>query len=248
MKVSIITATFNSGSTVGDTLQSVGRQSYPDIEHLIVDGASTDSTLDIVRSFDHVAKVVSEKDRGIYDAMNKGIGMAQGDVIGILNSDDVFSNKEVVSKVADLFDREQVDLVYSDLQYVDECDTTQIIRHWKAGAYDSQKFYYGWMPPHPTVFIKREVYQEYGVFNTDFRFSADYELLLRFLVRYELKAGYLEGVSVNMRTGGHSNSSMLNRWKANREDRKAWRVNGLTPYFFTIPAKPIRKLAQYFIR
>lgn len=248
VRVSIITASYNSEKTIRDTLQSVSRQSYPDIEHLIVDGASTDSTMNIVRSFDHIAKAVSEKDNGIYDAMNKGIALATGDIIGILNSDDVFSNDNVVSAIVKLFANSKTTLVYSDLQYVDERDTSKVVRYWKSGSYDSQKFYYGWMPPHPTVFVRREIYEKFGGFDTSFRFAADYELMLRFLVRYELEAGYLEGVSVNMRMGGHSNSSLSNRWKANREDRRAWDVNGLTPYFFTIPLKPLRKLTQFFFK
>jgi glycosyltransferase len=248
MKVSIITASYNSSKTIGDTLACVAAQTYPGIEHIIVDGKSSDNTLEVVSRFPHVAAVISERDKGIYDAMNKGIGMVSGDVVGILNSDDIYAHSDVIAKIASLFEDDKVQAVYADLQYVKEDDLSQVVRYWKSGHYDSQHFFYGWMPPHPTFFVRRELYKQFGVFNTSFRSSADYELMLRFLVRYNVPAVYLPEVIVKMRVGGMSNASWKNRWRANREDRRAWDVNGLTPYFFTIPLKPFRKITQYLIK
>ncbi|ULQ56270.1 glycosyltransferase [Flavihumibacter rivuli] len=247
-RISIITATYNSARTLKDTLDSVAAQSWPDIEHIIVDGASSDDTLAIARSYPHVSKIHSGKDNGIYDAMNKGISMATGDIIGILNSDDLYTNDQVLAKVARLFQDPKVQAVYADLLYVDARDTSRVIRYWQSGGYSSQKFFYGWMPPHPTFFVRRELYEQYGVFNTSFRSAADYELMLRFLVKYDVPATYLPEVTVKMRTGGMSNASLTNRWRANREDRRAWDVNGLTPYFFTIFLKPFRKISQFLIK
>lgn len=248
MLFSILTPSYNSEKTIVDTLESVQKQSFANIEHIIIDGNSKDNTLRVVSDFSHVSKVVSEPDKGIYDAMNKGVKMATGDVIGILNSDDVYAHNDVITKVARLFEDQSVQAVYADLQYVKENDLTQVVRHWKSGPYDSQNFFYGWMPPHPTFFVRRELYEEFGFFNTSFKSSADYELMLRFLVRYNVTAAYLPEVIVKMRVGGMSNASFKNRWRANREDRRAWDVNGLTPYFFTIPLKPFRKITQYLIK
>lgn len=246
--ISIITPSFNSESTIGDTLQSVSSQSYTNVEHIIIDGASRDRTLDVVAKFAHVAKMQSERDAGIYDAMNKGISLATGDIIGVLNSDDFYASNSVLEKVAEIFGDADVQAVYGDLVYVDQFDIDKTVRYWRSGGYDSQKFYYGWMPPHPTFFVRRELYEQCGIFNTSFRSSADYELMLRFLVRFNVQATYLPEVLVKMRTGGASNASFKNRWRANREDRRAWDVNGLTPYFFTIPLKPFRKITQYLIK
>lgn len=246
--VTIITATYNSAATLADTLDSVVRQTYPHIEHLLVDGASTDATAAIAARYPHISRFVSEPDNGLYDAMNKGIQLATGDIIGILNSDDFYANNRVLEKIVQLFQNPDILAVYADLQYVAAADTTKIIRHWKAGPYDQQAFYYGWMPPHPSFFVRKQLYDQCGVFNTGFRYSADYELMLRFLLRYNAPATYLPEVVVKMRTGGQSNASFRNRWKANREDRRAWNVNGLTPYFFTIPLKPFRKIGQFLIK
>lgn len=246
--VTIITATYNSEATLADTLESVASQTYPKIEHLIIDGVSTDDTAAIAARYPHVARFVSEPDKGLYDAMNKGIKLASGDIIGILNSDDFYADNRVIEKVVELFQNPDTLAVYADLQYVDAEDTSKVIRHWKAGIYDQQAFYYGWMPPHPSFFVRKQLYEQCGVFNTGFRYSADYELMLRFLLRYNAPAAYLPEVVVKMRMGGQSNASLKNRWSANREDRRAWTVNGLTPYFFTIPLKPFRKIGQFLIK
>lgn len=246
--VTIITATYNSSATLADTLESVASQTYPKIEHLIIDGVSTDDTAAIAARYPHVARFVSEPDKGLYDAMNKGIKLASGDIIGILNSDDFYADSQVIEKVVALFQNPDTFAVYADLQYVDAEDTSKVIRHWKAGIYDQQAFYYGWMPPHPSFFVRKQLYEQCGVFNTSFRYSADYELMLRFLLRYNAPADYLPEVAVKMRVGGQSNASLKNRLRANREDRRAWTVNDLTPYFFTIPLKPFRKIGQFLIK
>lgn len=247
-KISIITATYNSAATVRDTLKSVASQSYPAVEHVIVDGLSKDNTLDIVKKYPHVAQVISEKDKGIYDAMNKGIDLVTGDVVGILNSDDFYAHDDVLEDVMDLFRDPAVDCVYADLQYVDAVDTNKVVRTWISGKYKREKFLYGWMPPHPSFFVRKELYNELGKFNLSLRSAADYELMLRFLYKNHKKPAYLSDIIVKMRAGGMSNASLKHRLRANGEDREAWRLNGLKPYFFTTWLKPARKLAQYIIK
>ena len=245
MRISIITACFNSAKTIRDTLESVQDQAHGEIEHIVIDGLSTDSTVDIVNSYPHVAKLISEKDKGIYDAMNKGIQLATGDVIGILNSDDLYVDDRVLQDVAIIFKDEKVDACYADLHYVDENDTSKLVRHWKSGTFTRKSFLYGWMPPHPTVFLRRRVYDQVGLFNLSFKTAADYELMLRIFVRHQFDVRYLPRVIVKMRSGGASNASLKRRLIANREDRRAWEVNNLKPYFFTLYLKPIRKIFQF---
>ena len=247
MKISVITATYNSAATVKDTLTSIRQQDYPDIEHIIVDGRSTDNTLAIVAGIPHVGKIISEKDNGIYDAMNKGIRLATGDVIGILNSDDIYIDPSVLSTVALAFSDPAVMTVYADLQYVHPDDLARVKRTWITGAFKKKSFYYGWMPPHPTFFVRKEVYDQAGLFNTDLHSAADYELMLRILLKHSLPAHYIPRVIVKMRAGGVSNASLRNRLRANKEDRLAWKLNGLKPYFFTLYLKPLRKITQFII-
>ncbi|HMV24504.1 MAG TPA: glycosyltransferase family 2 protein [Saprospiraceae bacterium] len=248
MKLSIITSCYNSAATIRDTLESVARQDYSDIEHIIVDGGSEDDTLAIVSEFTHVAKVVSEKDRGIYDAMNKGIAIATGDIIGILNSDDFYTGPGVISDVVRQMEQSGADTLYADLDYVSSTDKTKVVRSWRAGSYAVRKFYYGWMPPHPTFFVRKYIYERYGTFNLSLRSAADYEIMLRFLVRQDVTTTYLNKTIVQMRAGGQSNASITNRLRANAEDRKAWQINKLRPYLFTTFLKPVRKIHQFFMR
>jgi len=249
MRISIITVSLNSAATIESTLESVGRQSFSPLEHILIDGGSTDGTLDIIERYrPGVTHVISQPDHGIYDAMNKGIAMATGDVIGILNADDFYVHEQVIAMVAAAFDDESIDVCYGDLEYVDSDDTDKVFRYWKSGTYQPDKFYLGWMPPHPTFFARRSLYETHGLFNLDLGSSADYELMLRFLLRYGAQAQYIPKVLVRMRTGGASNASLGNRFKANRMDRRAWRVNGLTPYPWTLFLKPLSKLGQFFIR
>lgn len=248
MKISIITVTYNSAATLGDTLTCIQSQDHPDIEHVLVDGGSTDGTQRIIGDFPHVANWISEKDQGLYDAMNKGIRMATGDVIGILNSDDIYTGPSVVSAMAGAFAEPGVMAAYADLQYVRADDTGRIIRTWKAGGFRKKNLYYGWMPPHPTFFVRKEVYDRVGLFDTRLRSAADYELMLRILLRYDIPARYVPGVIVKMRAGGTSNATLWNRLRANKEDRLAWKLNNLRPYFFTLYMKPLRKISQYIIK
>jgi glycosyltransferase involved in cell wall biosynthesis len=248
MKLSIITATYNSALTVRDTLNCIQEQDYTGIEHIIVDGNSSDETLKIAGEFKHISKIISEKDNGIYDAMNKGISVASGDVIGILNSDDIYTGPEVISTIAKTFSDPNVQTCYADLQYVQSNNLNKVVRTWKAGHFSKRNFYFGWMPPHPTFFVRREVYDQVGLFNISLRSAADYELMLRILIKYEIASHYIPRVMVKMRAGGMSNASFKNRITANREDRLAWKLNGLEPHFFTLYAKPIRKISQFLIR
>lgn len=245
MTLSIITPTFNSAATMRDTLQSVASQTYSDIEHIIVDGLSRDNTLEIVRSFPHVRKLVSEKDKGIFDGMNKGLSLATGEVVGILNSDDLYQHSQVIEKVMDRFSDPAVDVVYGDLLYVDANDLNRVVRYWKAGNYSRKSFYNGWMPPHPTFFVRRKYYEQFGNFHIELRSAADYELMLRFLLRHQLRPSYIPEVLVKMRMGGNSNASLRGRLKANAEDRASWTMNGLKPYPWTLWLKPLRKLPQF---
>jgi glycosyltransferase involved in cell wall biosynthesis len=247
MKVSIITISYNSAATLKDTIESVVNQSYKDIEYIIVDGKSTDTTLDIIDSYkNNISQFVSEKDHGLYDALNKGIVMATGDVIGILHSDDFYTDHLVIEKLVEQMKSHQADAVYADLYYVDKNDTNKIFRKWKSGEYKIGQFLKGWMPPHPTFFVKREYYEKYGKFNLSFHSAADYELMLRFIHKHHLKLAYLPEFIIKMRVGGKSNVSLKNRIRANQEDRRAWKINGLKPHVYTLYAKPLRKIVQLF--
>ncbi len=246
MKISIITVTFNSAETIEKTIQSVISQSYKNLEYIIVDGKSTDETLAIIETYkSHITKIVSEKDNGLYDALNKGIALATGDIIGILHSDDFYTDTNVLQLYADTFSKNKLDAVYSDLYYVDRINTAKIIRKWKSGSYKANSFLYGWMPPHPTFFVKSDCYKKFGNFNLQFKSAADYELMLRFIHKNKINITYLQYFTVKMRVGGKSNASVTNRVNANIEDRKAWEINNLKPYFFTLYFKPLRKIIQF---
>ncbi len=244
-KVSIITVSFNSAQTIAETLRSVASQSYPNIEHIIVDGASSDQTMKIVADFPHVAKSISEADEGIYFAMNKGIGMASGDLIGILNADDLYADNDVIEKVAAAFKDPSIDATYADLVFVDREDVSKVFRTWQSGPFKPYSMYNGWMPPHPTFFVRRSLYEKCGLFNTTLSSAADYELMLRFLMKHEITLFYIPQIIIKMRQGGKSTASIGNRIKANLEDRKAWKMNGLKPHFFTLILKPLRKIKQF---
>jgi glycosyltransferase len=199
----------------------------------------------IVAGFPHVAKSISEADEGIYFAMNKGIGMASGELIGILNADDLYADNEVVEKVAAAFKDPSIDATYADLVFVDREDVSKVFRTWQSGPFKPYSMYNGWMPPHPTFFVRRSLYEKCGLFNTTLRSAADYELMLRFLMKHEITLFYIPQIIIKMRQGGKSTASIGNRIKANLEDRKAWRMNGLKPHFFTLILKPLRKIKQF---
>lgn len=248
MKVSIISVCFNSGKTLEDTIKSVASQDYANIEYIIVDGGSTDNTKGIVESYKHVVDFfISEPDQGIYDAMNKGLSMASGDVIGMLNSDDILAGENVISLIVNAFmSLPQVDCVYGDLLYVASNNLERVIRTWKAGPVKPNSFLNGWMPPHPTFYVRKSVYADCGLFDLSFPLAADYEFMLRVLLKHNRLSAYVPSVIVRMRTGGVSNNSLYNRRQAFRENRDAWIRNGLKPRFYTIYLKIFRKLSQYF--
>lgn len=247
MKVSIITITYNSEATLADTIESVLNQTYTDLEYIIVDGGSTDKTLSIIDSYrDKISKVVSEKDQGLYDALNKGIAMASGDVIGLIHSDDFYTGKDVIGKIVKAITEQHADAAYADLYYVDKNDTSVVFRKWKSGPYRHGMFLRGWMPPHPTFFARKECYEKFGSFNLSLVSSADYELMLRFIHKHRIRLAYLPEFIIKMRVGGKSNVSLKNRIRANQEDRKAWKINGLKPNPLTLYMKPLRKIIQLF--
>jgi len=247
LKITIITACLNNASTIESTIQSVLGQDYPNIEYIIIDGESTDGTKNIISKYKDERIVFSSgKDKGIYDALNKGLAKATGSIVGILHADDFYPKTNIISTVVKQFINLNYDCVYGDLQYVDRQKPDKIIRNWKSEPYYDGIFLKGFMPPHPTFFIKREHYLQYGNYNDTFSIAADYELMLRMLHKHKLKACYIPEVLVQMRVGGESNKSISNRIKANMEDRKAWKINGLQPGMFTLIRKPLGKINQYF--
>ncbi|GGM87609.1 glycosyl transferase [Dyadobacter beijingensis] len=246
MKVSILTVVYNGAATIRHCIESVLAQDFPDIEYIVVDGNSKDGTQEIVGSYGgKIAQFVSEPDAGIYDAMNKGIQLATGDVIGILNADDFYAYPSVISDVATVLSANDIDASYGDLEYIDANDATVVKRKWVSGAYKIGAFLNGWMPPHPTFFVKKSVYDTHGNFRLDLGSAADYELMLRFVHRGKIRLAYVPKTLVKMRAGGVSNSNLKNRIAANRNDRLAWKINNLEPRFYTLWLKPLRKIIQF---
>jgi glycosyltransferase involved in cell wall biosynthesis len=245
MKVSIITVTYNSAATLQDTLESVKRQDYPNIEHILVDGASKDGTVNIIRSYPHVAKYVSEKDRGLYDAINKGILMSTGDVIGILNSDDFFPHNKVISNMVNLFKAQDADAVFGDIAFVRPENLTRVVRHYSSKRFHPRKFKFGYMPAHPSFYVKRRFYEDYGLYKLDYKIAADYELLMRFMHSNKLKYAYNPEVMVYMRTGGVSNKNILSRYTLNKEIIRACKENGVNTNMFIISLKYFNKVFEY---
>jgi glycosyltransferase len=245
--VSIITTVFNGENSIEAAIKSVLNQNYPNIEYIIIDGGSTDGTIEIVNKYrDKIAKFISESDKGIYDGMNKGLKMANGEIIGFLNADDLYTNKNVIETMVKSLEERNADVCWGDLVYVDTKDSDKIIRYWKSSDYKEEKIKRGWMPPHPTFFVKKWVYEKYGGFNLDFSISADYELMLRFLEKYKIKSCYIPQIFVKMRIGGQSNKSIKNIIKANIECYRAWKANGLKINPLKILLKPLSKIPQYF--
>lgn len=228
MKFTIITAVYNRAGTIGQALESVAAQSYTEVEHLVVDGASTDGTLEEVKTRKHPSmRVISEPDEGIYDALNKGIAAATGDVIGLMHSDDFFANEDVLRDVARTFEETGADAVYGDLDYVSANVPGKIIRHWTAGSYSPRKLARGWMPPHPTLFVRREIFERCGAYDASYRIAADYEAILRWFGKSGVRPAYLPEVLVKMRVGGESNRSIERILRKSREDYRALRSNGV---------------------
>ncbi len=248
MRISVVTVAYNSASTISDTLVSVAAQTHSAIEHIVIDGGSSDGTADLVR--DHstrVARFVSEPDHGIYDALNKGLRLATGDVVGFLHADDLFADHDVVADIAARFEDPQVDAVYGDLVYVDAIDVDKVIRFWRAGPFDTSLLRRGWMPPHPTLYVRRAVYERLGGFDTRYRIAADYDTIVRFFGAAGLKVAYVPRVLVRMRLGGISNRSIKTIWRKTLEDRDIIRRYG-TGGIGTLLSKNFGKLSQFWRR
>ncbi|MFN9451333.1 MAG: glycosyltransferase family 2 protein [Rubrivivax sp.] len=245
MKVSIITVAYNSAATIRDTIESVRAQEHPNIEHIVVDGVSSDGTVDIVRSYgSDIAHFISEPDTGIYDAMNKGIALATGEVVGILNSDDLYAHSQVISHVVAALERSSADCCFADLVYVSGTQLDKVVRYYSSASFHPGRFAWGWMPAHPTVFLKRRAYEAHGVFRTDFRIAADFELMIRFLACHQLPYVYVPEVWVKMRTGGISTSGMASNLLLNREIVRACRDNGINTSLPQVMIKYFSKLFQ----
>ena len=248
LKFSIITACYNSGETIGHTIASLKSQTWPEVEHVVIDGGSSDETQNIARSTLELHDVfVSEPDNGIYDALNKGVSLSSGDVIGFLHSDDFLANKFVIQRVAEQFLNNNADAVYGDLHYVNAKDPSHIIRHWRSGEFSRAKLNCGWMPPHPTFFMKRDLYEKFGAFDTGFRIASDYDSLLRYLSNSSIKVVYIPEVLVKMRVGGASNGSVKQIINKTREDFLVMKKNRINPYF-ALPYKNLSKISQFFIK
>lgn len=249
MKVSIITSAYNAASTIEDTITSVLSQSYNNIEYIIIDGASTDNTAKIVTKYNNkITKFVSEKDDGIYFGLNKGLSLATGDIIGFLHADDTFADNDTIKNVVDNFKKTNSDIVYGNLLYVYTKNTDKIIRNWQSSKVKKHKFQLGWMPPHPTIFTKKTVYDEHGIFDTEYKIAADYELILRLIYKNNLNISYLNNTITKMRVGGASNRSLAAIIKKTSEDYRIMRKHGFMFPAFTILCKYLIKIPQFFTK
>jgi len=246
MKISVITSVYNNAETIAEAIESVLSQTYDDIEYIVVDGASTDGTVEVIgRYADRITTFVSEPDAGIYDGLNKGISLATGDAVGFLHSDDLFEDEHVVARIAEAFEQHGVESIYGDLTYVRKEDTSRVVRYWKSGSYSFARLKRGWMPPHPTFYVKREVYEKFGGFDTGFMIAADYDSVLRFLGREKISTHYIPEVLVKMRVGGASNKSLKNLLQKSREDLRAMKKNGVG-HAGSLFVKNASKLPQFF--
>jgi glycosyltransferase involved in cell wall biosynthesis len=248
LHVTVITAVFNSVATIADALQSVRKQSYENVEHIVVDGGSSDGSLELIEA--HRARlgmIISEPDDGIYDALNKGIRHATGDVVGFMHADDQFASRDALARVVEAFKDPNVGAVYGDLVYVRKEDGQRVVRYWRAGPYSQDRLAQGWMPPHPTFYLRRELYAELGLFNTRYRIAADYESMLRILGRGGVKPAYIPQTLVRMRMGGASNKSIRNMLIKSSEDYAAMREHGIGG-LRALLRKNITKLPQFVMR
>jgi glycosyltransferase involved in cell wall biosynthesis len=249
LSISIITVVRNNETTIADCISSVTDQSQPPFEHIIIDGKSTDGTLLEIKKHSYAAvKLVSETDNGIYDAMNKGIRLATGDIVGILNSDDIYAHSHVLENVTKLFQESGVDALFADLVYVKPDNLNQVVRYYSGSGFTPEKFAWGWMPPHPTFFVRREIYERYGQFATDYCIAADYELMARILARHRVKYLYMSEVIVRMRTGGISTRNLKSNWILNHEILRACAENNIHTNIFKVYSKYFRKVSQLFAR
>lgn len=244
LKISVITIVYNAQDTIKRSIESVISQNYNNIEHIIIDGGSTDNSLQIINQYkSHIKVLVSEPDKGIYDAMNKGIRLATGEIVGTLNADDFFADEGVISAVAQAFSGSRAGIVYGDLDYINAAG--KIIRKWKSNKCGKNSFDWGFMPPHPTFYCKRDLFEKYGFYSLKYGSAADYELMVRFMHKGYIRSFYLNRVMVKMQVGGVSNSNLMNRVKAWSFDLKAMRENNVFLPVLAIVLKPLRKISQY---
>lgn len=254
VKVSVVTSVLNAEGTIASCCWSVARQLTEwhsgriELEHVLIDGASRDDTVRRAKGFQTVSKIVSEPDRGMYCGMNKGLRYATGDIIAILNADDFYLSEDTIVRVVETMEQKDVDTCYGNVIYVNAAVPDQIHRVWHSGPYRRKRFLHGWMPPHPAFFVRRECYERYGLYREDMSTAADYELMLRLLMREQVSSCWIPDLWVAMRSGGLSNASVMARLRANRMDRSAWRMNGLKSRPWTAWIKPARKLPQYLRR
>lgn len=247
--ISVVTVCWNSEATIEDTLRSVAGQTYPSVEHIVVDGSSSDGTMKIVERFPHVAKAVSEPDRGIYDAMNKGIRMSTGEIIGTINADDFYAAPDVLARVAAVFEDPTIDVCYGDLCYVGYRDPTRIIRYWRSSEFKPDLYMHGWCPPHPTFFVRRSVYDRLGTYDLSYKIAADVEFTMRYLVKHRVRSRYLAHVLVKMRLGGTTNNSVGNILKQNLEIWRALKAHGPRSSISRfLGGKVVSRLKQFLTR
>jgi len=248
LKISLITAVYNNAKTIASALDSVLAQKGADLELIVIDGGSTDGTLEVLQGYaDHLAVLVSEPDNGIYYALNKGIGLASGEVVGFLHSDDLLASENVLNRVSEVFADSKVGAIYGDLVYVRKDNSDVIIRYWKSGDFSSARLGWGWMPPHPTFYVRRSVYERLGMYDTEYRIAADYDCILRFLGKGNIQVVYIPEVLVKMRVGGASNRSLKNILRKSLEDYRALKNNGVGG-LGTLVWKNLSKLPQFFMR
>ncbi|OOY11967.1 glycosyl transferase [Thioclava marina] len=248
MKISVITAVYNSQETVGEAIESVGRQTHPELEHLIIEGKSKDGSLAAIERASHDRMfLVSERDKGIYDALNKGVAQASGDIVGFVHSDDFLAHDNVLTRIAAAFEDPQVEAVFSNLDYVSQADTTKVVRHWATGPYSAAKLKRGWMPAHPTLYLRRSVYERLGGFDTSFRIAADYDFILRYFSQATGGSVYVPEVLYKMRLGGVSNRNLARIREKMGEDWRAIRRNKVGGVM-TLANKNLSKLGQFVER
>jgi glycosyltransferase involved in cell wall biosynthesis len=238
---------YNNVRTIAQAIESVLSQTYPNIEYIIIDGGSTDGTLDVINRYqDRLSRIINERDKGLYDAMNKGINFATGDVIGFLNSDDLYFDQNIITDIATAFTNdEDLAIIFGNLVYVKQDNVNKIVRNWISKSYNEIFFERGDVPPHPTLFVRKDVYAAAGVFNLNFMLAADYELMLRIFKNYEFKSLFLNRTMVKMRLGGKTNQSISNIIKGNREILLAWKVNGLKPPILLMPCRIFKRIIQF---
>ena len=246
MKVSIVTICYNNGESIKQTIDSVLSQDYHNIEYVIIDGASTDSSMEVISSYgERIAKVISEPDKGIYDAMNKGVDNCTGDIVGLVNSEDMLNSPDCISEIVKVYKETGADIVYGDLIVVKPEAQDKVIRYWRTGEFNRDAFRKGWMSPHMATYIKKSLYDKHGGFRLDMKISADYELMLRFMYKHNAKCVYLPKIVIKMLAGGVSNNSLKNYWTSNYEVYKSWKVNDMKVSPFIIFRKPLSKVFQF---